>query len=153
MAYIFQAHQGAIGAGLDDNVVEFGGFRKPSDRTHAHLIGLSRGQRRLPDLSRRDLHVLLLQRVNNGRSRKAALGQLRRIEPQPHGIFALAKNNDVADPVHALQRILDVDVDVVAQEQAVVLSSLRVHARAKHESAGLLGDDDAGVLYSVWQAA
>ena len=45
---------------------------------------------------------------------------LRRIEPQPHRELALAEDDDVADARHALERVADVEVDVVADEQRVV---------------------------------
>ena len=40
-----------------------------------------------------------------------ARGQPHRIQPQPHRVLALAEDDDVGDAGHALQRVLDVDVD------------------------------------------
>ena len=50
----------------------------------------------------------------------------------------------VADAGDALQRVLDVDVEVVAEEQRVVLRLLGVHADRHHEAGRLLLDGDAG---------
>ena len=70
-----------------------------------------------------------LQRGNTPVAVKPALRHPRRIEPQPHGVLPLAENDRVADARHALQRVLHVDVEIIAQKQAVVLPVFGINAR------------------------
>src|SRR5204862_2555348 len=107
------------------------------------LIELPRGRRLRAERAGRDLDVLLLQRAGDVTRRDLPRRQALRIEPQPHRVLALAEDGDVADARHALQRVLDVDVDVVAEEERVVLSLFRIDAGRHDETGGLLADGDA----------
>ena len=78
---------------------------------------MSRDRRLLPDLSGGDFHVLLRERTDHvGRSQPATRHALR-IEPQPHGVLALAEDEHVRDARNALQRVPHVHVEIVAHEQ------------------------------------
>jgi hypothetical protein len=70
----------------------------------------------LTNLACGDLDVLLLQCVEHGGRRQAALSHASGIEPQAHGIFAFAKNKHIADAWDALDGISDVKIDVIADE-------------------------------------
>ena len=92
-------------------------------RAHADLIGLPLARRRVADAAGGDVHVLLAQRVDDVARREPARGQPHRIQPDAHRELALAEDHDVGDAGHALQRVLDVDVEVVRDEQRVVLAA------------------------------
>ncbi len=151
-AHVFHAHQRSVRAGFQNDVVEFRRFAQPPDRPHADLIRLPARRRRLADLPGRYLHVLFLQRRQNVRGRQSALRHFRGIEPQSHGVLALAENDGVRNAGHALEGIANIHVHVIAEEQTVVLPAFRVHAGAKHKSAGLLADKNSRVLHFVRQA-
>src|SRR5438270_608544 len=72
-AHIFDPHQRSVRARLQNDVLEFRRLRKPADRAHADLKSLPAWRGRLADLPRGYLHVLLLQRRKNVRSRQSAL--------------------------------------------------------------------------------
>ena len=93
---------------------------EPAARADAQLVHLIGGRRRVADAAGGDLHVLLAQRVDDVAAGDAAAGQLAGIEPQAHRELALAEDDDVADARHALERVADVQVDVVRDEQRVV---------------------------------
>ena len=89
---------------------------------------------------------MLLQGGDHVGGRELAGGQLGGIEPDAHGVLALAEDDDVADARNALQRVLHVDVEVVGDvlvREAVVG---RIEAGGKDEIRVRLGDGDAGVL-------
>ena len=128
------AHERAVCAGLDDDVLELADFGQASGGAHAELVHLICRRRLRADRAGGDLHVLLAQRVGHVAGRQAAAGQPVRIEPQPHREAALAEDDDVADARHALQRVADVAIEVVADEQRVVAVVVGVEADARRES-------------------
>jgi len=67
------------------------------------------------------LDVLLAKRGSHVSGGKVARRQPDWIKPQPHGIFALAKDNDAAYALHALDGVAHVKVKIVADEKVVVL--------------------------------
>jgi hypothetical protein len=112
---------------------------------HADLVELPALDGRLADLPRRDLHVLLAQRVGDVAGGEPARGEPRRVHPEAHRVLALAEDDDVGDAGDALERVADEDVEVVAQEERVVAVVLVVDACAEDESARALRDRDADV--------
>ena len=114
-ADVLHAHERAVLARLDDDVLELRTSRQPARRAHAQLIHLVGRRRRVADAAGGDLHVLLAQRADDVAGRQAARRQLVRVEPQPHRELALAEDDDVADAGHALERVAHVEVDVVAE--------------------------------------
>ncbi len=116
---------------------------RPSART-LQLVHLTRRGGRLPEAARGHLDVLLAQRLHDVVGRQAARREAVGIDPEPHRVLALAEHHDVADARHALDRVLDVDVEVVAQEERVVRALLREHADRHDEPGRLLLDRDAG---------
>ena len=117
------------------------------------MKSLTGGQRRLANLSGGDLNVLFLQSVENIGGGQLPLRHAARIEPQTHGVFALTKNHHVANSGDALHGVFDVDVQVIAEEQAVVRAAIGINTGGKNEAAELLGDDDAGVFDFVGKTA
>ncbi len=68
------------------------------------------------------------------------------IEPDAHGVFALAEDDDVTDAGNALERILDVDVEVVGDEGRRERVIGRDETGGENEVGVGLGDGDAGVV-------
>ncbi len=113
---VAQPHDRAAGGiGAHDDVGEFLRVGQPAGRVDLHLERRARGRRRLPDLAGRDLHVLLVDRVLDVERGQAEVGELVRVEPDAHGIAALAENLHVADAGQALQLIDDLQIGVVGQ--------------------------------------
>ena len=144
MTYIFHANESAVGA-FQDDVVEFGGLDQLSHGADADLKSLPFGSGRLTDLARGDLNVLLLKRADNVGGRKTARGQAGRIQPKPHGILALTENSDIGNTGDALDGVADVDVDIVADEQAAVLIVIGIKGSGENETAEALSNCHAGV--------
>src|SRR6185437_8840575 len=144
MAYIFHAHESAVGA-FQYDVVEFGGLDQLSHRSNADLKSLTSGSGWLADLPRCDLNVLLLKRADNVGGRKTARGQARGIKPKPHGIFALTENSDIGNTRDALDGVADVDVYIVADEQAAVLIVVGIEGSGENEAAKALSNRHTGV--------
>src|SRR5262249_5259478 len=80
----------------DDDVAEIARLREPARRADVQLEELAFWHRRLPDLTGRDLDVLLAERHNHVRWREVARCQLVGIEQDAHSIVALAEQDDVA---------------------------------------------------------
>ena len=83
----------------------------------------------------------------------AAGREPRRVEPDPHGVLALAEDDHVADAGHALQGVAHVRVQVVADEARAVAVVLGEEAQPAHEARGVLGDGHAEVADVGGQAA
>ena len=137
---------------LQNNVFKLRGLAQTADGANADLISLTGGQRSLTNLACGYLHVLLLQRSEHVSRGQSALGHASGIEPQAHGVFAFAKNEHVADTWDALDGVSYVEIQIIAQKQAVVCAIRRIDAGTEDEAAELFGDDDASVFYRVWQA-
>jgi len=67
-----------------------------------------------------------------------------RIEPDAHGVFALAEDHHVAHAGHALERILDVDIEIVGDELGRVAAIFGIEASSENKVEVGLGDGDAG---------
>ena len=130
-------------ASLQDDVVELRRLAQTAHSPDAELIHLAGGRRRLTETSRGDLHVLLAQRIHHVAGGEIASGQAIRVEPQPHRILPFAENRDVADAGDTFEGVLDVDVDVVAQKQRVVLTLWCKNTDGHDEAGRLLLNGDA----------
>ncbi len=73
------------------------GIAQPADGVDLHLEGGAVGRRRLADLARRDLDVLLGDGVLHVDGGDAEIGELVGIEPDAHRIAPLAEDLHVAD--------------------------------------------------------
>ncbi len=153
MANVSQTDEGSVTTGLQNDVVELRDFGEPTQGAHADLIHLG-GRGGLGSyLARGNLHILLLQSRDNIAGRKSACCQPGRIEPQAHGIFALAEYLHIGDARNTLQRVLDINVDVVADELVGVAIAVAVEAGRHDERCRHLVNDDAGIFDFVGQAA
>ena len=103
---------------------------EPAHDPHRDLIRLLRVGRRLAELSGRNLDVLLLERIHHVGCGQVACSQAHRIEPHAHGVLARAKVDHVAHARHALQRVDDVDVQVVGDVFARVAPVARKESGA-----------------------
>ncbi len=134
-------------------MVEFLRVAQPSHGPHADLIGLPRGRGLLSHLPRGYLHILFAQGAGHVRGSQVAFGQPHWIKPEPHGIFALAKDNYVAHALHALDGIADVKIKVVADKQAVILVFVRIKTERHNKRASVLADAHARGLHFNGQAS
>src|SRR5204863_367712 len=66
-------------------------------------------------------HVLLAQRPDHVAGGQVARRQLVRVEPDAHAVVLLAELEDVADALHAGQRVLDLDGGEITQIKLVVI--------------------------------
>ena len=159
MAYVAQQHQTAIGGAgrvrggrgsrrsvFQDDVVELVGIGKPADDAHRHGILLAIDAGRLAELTGGYLNVLLLEGVLHIKRGEATRGQLRWIEPDAHGVLALAEDDDSTHTRNALECVADVDVKVVADKGLRQALVGREEARGQNEVAVGLGDADTGVV-------
>ena len=133
--HVAHAHQVAVRTCLQNDVFKFRWLDEPSHRAHADLITLIRARRGLADLSGSDLDILLGKRAQNVRCSQAACRHAKRVEPQAHGIFPLAKILYVGDTGNPLERVAHVEIDIVAEKKAAVLAVVGVDARAEDEIA------------------
>src|SRR5260370_42020012 len=81
------------------------------------------------------------------------MGQARGVEPQAHGILAFSEDDDVAHAFDALQRIFQIDVNIVADEEAVIAIVIGIEAGGEDEARAALADADAGGIYLGGQPA
>ena len=111
-----QTDERAIGIALEDDVIELRGFGETPNGADADLELLAGDGGLGADLSGGDLDVLFLESVYHIVGGEGAAGHAHRIEPEAHGIFALAEDEDVGDAGHALERVAHIHVEVVADE-------------------------------------
>ena len=116
--HVAQPHGAAVGAGLDDDVLELPDVLQPAGEGE---IGLERavGDRRGRELAAGDLQVLGADRRQHVAGGHAQRCDLVGIEPQPHRIIARAENLDVADAVEPKQLVADLKQRVVADIELV----------------------------------
>ena len=74
---------------------------------------------------------------------QAEPGQQVRLDPDPHRVVAGAEDARFADAGHAVERVEDVDVRVVGEEQRVVAVVRRHQRDDQHRQAGLLAHRQA----------
>ena len=98
--HIAQAHDAAVGTGLDHDVLE---LRRILQTAGESQVGLERaiGDRGAGDLPAGDLQVLRADCRDDVARRHAQVLDLVRVEPDPHRIIARAEDLDVADAVAA----------------------------------------------------
>src|ERR1035441_1955831 len=99
-----------------DDVVKFGGAGETTHNADRHLEGLRLIGWGLTQLASRNLDVLLRECRNDVGRCKPTGCEAHRIEPHAHGVLALAKNHDIADAWHTLERGLYVDIEIIRNE-------------------------------------
>src|SRR5581483_10616543 len=70
-----------------------------------------------------------------------------RVEPDAHGIFALAKDDDIAHARHALDGVLHINIKVVGDELVGVACIAGKEPGGEYEVVADLGDGDAGLVH------
>ena len=130
----------------------FGSESRPTNAQRHLEILLGIGGR-TAQLSSGYFDVLLLQSSDHVGGGQLACSQLCRVEPDAHGVFALAEDDDFADARNALQGVFDVNVQVVGDVLVRKAVVGRVESGGKNEVGICLGDGYAGVLDFLRQAA
>ena len=136
------------GAGIrtHHDVAELGGITQPANRIHLQLEGRTLGCRRLADLARSDLHILLCDGILHVDRSYAQTHELVGIEPDAHRVAPLAEDLDVADARQALQRIDDLQIAVVAERHRIDGSVRRGEIDDENEVRILLLDRHPGLI-------
>ena len=135
-----------VGIRTHHDVAELGGITQPTDRIHLQLEGRTLGCRRLADLARGDLHILLGDGILHVDRGDAQIRELVGIEPDAHRVAALAEDLDVADARQALQWINDLQVGVVAERHRIDGSVRRGEIDDENEVRILLLDRHPGLI-------
>ena len=142
-----EANERAVGIALEDDVVELRRFRQAADGADADLKLLAGRSGLRTDLSSGDLDVLLGESIDHIVGGEGAPCQAHGIEPQAHGVFALAEDDDIGDAGNALQAVADVNIEVVADEERGADYRRAINsASAKDEVLRGLGDGDTDLL-------
>src|SRR5208283_2834501 len=150
---VAQADESAIGIALQDDVIELSGFGKAANGADADLELLA-GDRGLgTDLPGGDFNVLLLESADHIVGGKGAAGHADGIEPQTHGVFAFAEDDDVGHTGHTLQAVADVDIEVIAHEERGVASVGREDGGAEDKILRGLGDGNSDLLDRVGETS
>ncbi len=136
----------ASGVGTHDDVAELLGVTQSPGGVDLHFERGAFRCRRLPDLAGGDLDVLFRDGLLDVDRGDPELGELVRIEPDPHRITPLAENLDVAHARHALQGIDHLQIGVVAQRHRIDRAVRRDQIHDQHEIRILLLDDDAALI-------
>ena len=95
------------------------GIGQAADDANGHLEVLLGVGGLLTELAGGDFDVLLGKGVGDVEGGEAAGGEAVGIEPDAHGVLALAEDDDGADAGDALEGVADVDVEVVGDEGLV----------------------------------
>ena len=146
VADIFQANQRAIGIAFEDDVIELSGFGKAADGANADLEILAGHGGLGSDLSGGDFDVLLAESSYHIVGGEGAAGHADGIEPEAHGIFSFAEDEDVGHAGNALQGVANINVKIVADEEGGVALVGRKDRAAEDEILRGLGDGDSDLL-------
>src|SRR3984885_6064082 len=154
MANVFKQDDASDGwAVFDDDVVKLFRIVESADHANCHLKDLFGIGGRLAELPGGDLHVRLGEGIGDVEGRETASGEAVGIEPEAHGVLALAEDNDRADAGNTLESVADVDVEVVRDEGLRERVVGRDKAGSEDEVGAGFGDADAGVIDSGGKAA
>ena len=117
---VLDADHRAVGERPHHDVLELCDLRKTSQGVELKLERLAGRRRGLAERANRRLLVLFPDRGRDVGCGQPEVGQLGRIEPDPHRVLAEAKVQDQGDPGNPGERVDDMDVGVVLQEAPVV---------------------------------
>ncbi len=118
--HVPEAHHRALGVDAEHDRAELLGGLKPP--LGAHRVGelLPRRRRLGPHAPSRVHRALLLHRPNEVGHGEAQAGQLVGLDPDAHRVLGEAEVDHLAHARHAVERVVDVDEGVVAEEEGVV---------------------------------
>ena len=91
---------------------------EPAQRAQRQLELLSGGNGLLANLARRDLDVLVGNRIDDVHGRQIAGRQLVGVQPDAHAVIACAEDLDVADSLDAEDFILKLDRGEIGEVKA-----------------------------------
>ena len=148
---ILEAHEAAVARSAHDDITKLLGRHETAVDLARRLLFLHLGHGHRADCTRRRLYILLLDRSCNVGDRQAEFCELVGIEPDAHRIVR-AEDLDVADAMHTLDLIEEIDRRVILEERTVVEVAIRIHGdHHRHVVRGLLRRD-ANRLDVVGQA-
>src|SRR5215472_2277347 len=142
---IFESHYPALGRLADHDLSKF--FRRSQPALCPNSVSklLSRGHRFAPNASGRIHRILRLDCVHDVGNGDGELGQLVRLDPQPHRVLTRSENLHLADSVGTRDGINQVDEGIVGQESSVVGAVGRVKGQQHQRSGYGLPDGDSEV--------
>ena len=118
--HVAQPHDRAAGGiGAQHDLREFFGVAQPPRRIDLRLERRAGGRGRSPDLARRDLHVLFVDRALHVERRQAQIGELVGVEPDAQGTAAFAENLPVAHAGQSFELIDDAQISVVGERDRI----------------------------------
>ncbi len=120
--------------------------RRPRART-VSVCSWPGGRRRGSHLPGRVDGALLLDGLGQIRHGEAELREHVRLHPDAHGVVGGAEDEHLADAGHAQQRVDEVDVRVVPEEQRVARLLRRVQRHGEQRQAGGLADQQAELVH------
>ena len=133
--HVLDPHDGPARRRAEDDLAEL--LRRFQAALRPHRVGefLPRRHRLAADLAGGIHGVLRLDGVDDFRDGDAHLRQPVGPDPEADGVLARAENRDAGDARHARHLVVDVDVGVVGQEDAVVGVARRIereHDQRRH---------------------
>ena len=151
-ANVAQAGHRAVGAGLDDDVAKLFFILQTALGVDGQLHVHTGQTGRCPNHAGGGLDVLAADGGHHVAGRQAALGDLLRVKPDPHGVFTTAKNLHLAHTLDTRQSVFHVQHRVVAQVVHVVAVVGR-HQVHHHRQVGCtLHGGDAQAAHFLGQA-
>ena len=147
---VAQPHGTAVGAGLHHDVLELPDIFEAASEDEVRLE-CAIGNRRLRDLSARDLQVLRADRCQHLARCQTDIGDPVGIEPQPHRVVARAEHLDVADAVEPQKLIADLQRRVVGDVELIERVVGRQHEHDHQDVGRVLAGDDAVALHLLGQ--
>ena len=151
-ANVAQAGHRAVGAGLDDDVAKLFFILQTALGVDGQLHVHTGQTGRCPNHAGGGLDVLAADGGHHVAGRQAALGDLLRVKPDPHGVFTTAKNLHLAHTLDTRQPVFHVQHRVVAQVVHVVAVVGR-HQVHHHRQVGCtLHGGDAQAAHFLGQA-
>ena len=141
-----KAHDGAVGLRAHDDVAELLGRLQPALRAHGEGHVLSGRTGAAPSWPAGLTALCCWTAFDEIGDRQPELGEQIRLHPDPHRVVGGAEDEDLADAGDAQQRVDDVDVGVVAEEQRVVRALGREQRDRHQRQAGRLPDRRAELI-------
>src|SRR5260370_20480131 len=127
-------------------MAERGGIAQWANRIDLHFDRRARGRRRLADLARGNLYILLGNGILHVDGGNAEIRKFVGIEPDTHRVAALPEDLDVADTRQALQRIDNLKISVVAERYRIDRTVRRSEIDDEDEVGVLLLDRHPGLI-------
>jgi hypothetical protein len=140
---VVQPHVRAVRILAQNDVAKLFGFDEPPWRPNRVRQLLAQRRRLTAELTG-GIHGVLSAhgRLHVGRGQSEP-GQHVRLQPDPHRVVAGAEVADISDPLHAQERVVDVDQRVVREESRIVAPVRRIQRHDHQRERERLLDRDA----------